>query len=131
MKTQINSLVHGTTHNTFGQVGTKREIREAITHKVWEENPDGIDIEIRGMQFHLDADWSVSHKTCTYSTDITDEQAKAFGIDMSIYDYLHKACIVINADMTVELQTAARKTENHQWKFRGFTRIAEAEVTIL
>ena len=131
VKTQINKLVHGTTHNIWGKVGTKSEIREAIIQKVWEENPDGIDIEVRGMQFHLDAHWSVSHKTCIYSTVITDEQALAFGVDMSVYQYLHQASIIIQADMTVELQTSARKTENHQWKFRGSTRIAEAEVTIL
>ena len=131
MKTQINSLVHGSTHNTFGQVGTKHEIREAITHKVWEENPEGIDIEIRGMRFHLNAHWSCSGKTCLYSVDITDEQAAVLGVNMGVYKYLHQASLMIQPDMTVEVQTSARKTENHQWKYRGSTRIAEAEVTIL
>lgn len=131
VKTQINKLVHGTTHNIWGQVGTKSEIRKAITCKVWSENPDGIDIEIRGMRLHLNAHWSCSGKTCLYSVDITDEQAGVLGVNMGVYKYFHQASLMIQPDMTVEVQTSARKTEGSQWKYRGSTRIAEAEVTIL
>jgi hypothetical protein len=89
MKTQINGLLsghkfqllnkeidysvfpQGTSHN--GHAGSPYKEVDAIYAKVTQENPFSIDIELKGKKYRLQANWSLSGKSCTYSTEISVE----------------------------------------------------------
>ena len=55
-------------------VGTNSGIREEIARKVLDENPDGMDIEVKGVRLHLGRYASCSGKTIWYNTELTREQ---------------------------------------------------------
>lgn len=149
MKTQISNLINGArqirrdlSHSKYinaakatshiGYAGTNRKIRQEIADRVIAENPDGMDIEMFGTQFHLDRSSSLSGKTISYSTEISIEDF------MLLSGYVEKPFknegsffLTFNNDMTVEIQKLSRYGVNAQWKYRGHVNIDEAFVKIL
>lgn len=132
MKTQINDLVQGSQF----VAGTNQSIRDARGEQVLKENGDTITLRfttVRGsFDVTLNRQVSTTGKTWYYtSSAITDAEAAILGYDMSIYKYLHEASLILYSDMRCEIQFAARKTENHQWKFRGSSNLDNSTITIL
>ena len=132
MKTQINDMVQGSQF----VAGTNQEIRNARGEQVRLENGDSITLRFTTDRGVLDVPFtlhtSTTGKSWYYvSGAITDEQAAILGYDMSIYKYLHEVSFILYSDMRCEAQFSARKTENHQWKFRGSDMINNNIITIL
>lgn len=132
MKTQINDLVQGSQF----VAGTNQSIRDARGEQVLKENGDTITLRfttVRGsFDVTLNRQVSTTGKTWYYTSSvITDAEAAILGYDMSIYKYLHEASLILYSDMRCEIQFAARKTENHQWKFRGSSKLDNSTITIL
>ena len=90
MKTQINQLRSGLKNqvlnsnvdytqlpkssNHENHAGTNHILVREVWEKVKSENPNFLDIEIRGIRLRLITHWSTSKLSCSYSTDITPEQ---------------------------------------------------------
>lgn len=119
MKTQINTLVHGS--NTVA--GTSSEIRMAIAKKVVEENPETMTISINDVVIELTANYSVSRKTVNYCGDIPVSLYHHFFGDFGIPKENASASICINPDMTVWFRTNSKKNL--------YQKVAEKNVTIL
>lgn len=149
MKTQIKDLISGrkdvmidgtnakyenadkaTSHNGFA--GTKREEREEIARRVMEENPDGLNVEIKGVSLSLKRISSLSGKTVWFEGDLTDEEYKRIvGYDYPSTTSQWTSTLLINGDMTVEIQLAKRKNDRSVWKYSCTHKIGEEFVTIL
>lgn len=89
MKTQINTLRSGsknqllnqnvdysnlpkdTSHN--GHAGSNTELVLSVWSRVKEENPEFLTIKIFGETLKLKANWSVSRKSVSYVTSISNE----------------------------------------------------------
>lgn len=123
MKTQINTLVSGSTHlGATGVAGTNSAIRQSIASKVISENKDSLTVIIRGYQIDLTAHWSVSGKTVTYSGNCPLELYNSFFGNFGLPKENPSATVIINMDMTANLQTNSKK---------GFyNKISESEITI-
>lgn len=119
MKTQINTLVHGS--NTVA--GTSSEIRMAIAKKVVEENPETMTISINDVTIELKAEYSVSRKTVNYIGVIPVSLYHHFFGDFGIPKENASASICINSDMTVWFRTNSKKNL--------YQKVAEINVTIL
>lgn len=118
MKTQINTLVSGSSN----VVGTKSEIRNAIASQVVLENKDSMKVSIKGYELELNAYWSVSGKTVTYSGNCPLELYNSFFGNFGLPKENPSATVIINMDMTANLQTNSKK---------GFyNKISESEITI-
>ena len=132
MKTQINDLVQGSQF----VAGTNQSIRDARGEQVLKENGDTITLRFTTVRGSFDVTlnrWvSTTGKTWYYtSSAISDADAAILGYDMSVYKYLHEASLILYSDMRCEIQFAARKTENHQWKFRGSSKLNNSTIAIL
>lgn len=132
MKTQINDLVQGTQF----VVGTDQAIRNARGEQVLNENGENITLRFTTDRGSVDVELrrhvSTTGKTWYYTSQaISDADALILGFDMSIYTYLHEASLILYSDMRCEIQMSARKTENHQWRFRGSHKIDNSIITIL
>lgn len=121
MKTQITSLVHGSTHSATGVAGTRHAERQVIAEKVIAENPQFLNIEIKGIPLKLRANTSLSGKTTTYFASLTPEQyITLLGTNFGLSPKKPIASLIIQGDMTVMLN--GNKIYNY---------LREADVTIL
>lgn len=149
MKTQITSLVNGakdirrdlsnskyinctkaTSH--IGYAGTNLKLRAEIAEKVIAENPDWLDIELFGRKLRLNKHSSLSGKTVYFEAKITLDDFMLFS-GYAIEPFKHEThfSIQINNDMTVWLNKWTRRSEDTQWKYRGYDYIDESFVTII
>lgn len=106
--------------------------RMAIAKKVQEENENGMTIELLGHQYNLKKCASASGKTITFCGDISLEDFKTLtGRQQECTTF--EACyyMMINADMTCDVYSMARRNERSQWKGRTSDRIDTAYITIL
>lgn len=97
MKTQINQLYSGlknqilnpatnysnlpksTSHSNHAGVNT--DLLQDVWGKVTFENPDQLNINIKGIDLILTANWSLSRKSCNYFSFITvDQMIKLAGL---------------------------------------------------
>lgn len=120
MTTQINFLVKGD-HRT-STVGTKSEIRNQIANQVKSENPEKMNILLRGYEIELKANWSISHKSVTYFSEIPVNLYECFFGGWGLPLENPKAYIQINGDMSVWMQTNSKKS---MWQI-----IPESEIII-
>jgi hypothetical protein len=105
MKTQINNLVKG---NQF-QAGTNSVERNLVASKVISENPESMEITIRGFKIKLIAHYSISRKSVQYIGDIAIELYNSFNSDFGLPTSNPKAFLIINGDMTATMQTNSKK----------------------
>lgn len=123
MKNQIKTLVSGSTHlGATGVAGTNSAIRQSIASKVISENKDSMTVIIRGYKIDLIAHWSVSGKTVTYTGNCPIELYNSFFGNFGLPKNNPSATLVINMDMTANLQTNSKKG--------FFNKIAESEIKI-
>lgn len=149
MKTQIKDLISGrkdviiddknakydnankaTSHNGFA--GTKREERNEIARRVKEENPNGLNIEIKGVPLSLKRLSSLSGKTVWFEANLTEEEYKrilGFGYPSTGSQWM--SALLVNIDMTVEIQLLKRKNSNSNWRYNRNFKIGEEFITIL
>lgn len=120
MKTQINQLVKGDHRKSI--VGTNSEIRQAVALKVRFENPEIMQIMLRGNLINLEANWSVSGKSVTYNSQIQLSLYREFFGDFGMPNDEPKAYITIFSDCTVALSTNSKKS--------FYNYIPESEITI-
>jgi hypothetical protein len=76
MKTQINTLVNGSSH-VIGQeqvAGTNNKIRSEIGNMVKAENPEVMAIKVKGIELLGRAQWSVSRKSVTWNFGLSIEE---------------------------------------------------------
>jgi hypothetical protein len=120
MKTQINTLVKG--DHRMSIIGTPSEIRQEIALKVRNENPEKLQIELAGKKYELKANWSLSNKSCSFSTEIPlsvyIERFGFFGVIKNA-----KAYLTIDTNCNVTMSTNSKK--------RMYQYIKESEITIL
>jgi hypothetical protein len=147
MKAQVSNLISGrknvlrdlnhvkysdakiaTSH--IGYAGTNKEVRNRIAALVREENKDGLDAEIRGIDLHLNYEESISGKTCQWLTKLTADQYKALDGENAGASACEKFHIQINADCTVEIFRYKRNNERQQWKMTNWSYVGEELVTI-
>ena len=143
MKTQISSLINGRA-NVVRDIscekyagmddiaGTNSAIREEIARKVLEENPDGMDVEVKGVRLHLGRYASCSGKTIWYNAEITREQYIAItGHDFP--DRRLEWCAYFDIDMGMipRVTRFSRRNERATWKQKQDIVLDEAFVTIL
>lgn len=120
MKNQINNLRSGkqnqilnsnvdysrlsNSSNHSGHAGSNSKEVLSVWEKIKKENPEYMDIEIKGfmieLELRLTANWSCSKKTCSYSCELTTDQLKQFGIVASKKGYAH---ITIHDSNTIEV----------------------------
>lgn len=143
MKTQISSLINGRANvvrdiscekyaGVDELVGSSTEERAEITRKVIEENPDGMDIEVKGVRLHLDRYASCSGKTVWYKANLTREQYIAIaGNDFP--DKRLEWCAYFDIDMSMipRVTRFSRRNERSVWKEKMSIVLDEAFVTIL
>ena len=119
MKTQINNLVRG---NQF-RAGTNYSTRIDLVQKVSAENPEFLIVKLRGKEFTLKANWSVSRKSVSYSGEIDLDIYKSFIGDFGLPVSEPKAYLMIQPDLTVQLTTNSKKS--------FYNYIEESEIEIL
>jgi hypothetical protein len=97
MKTQINQLYSGlknqilnpatdyshltksTSHNNHA--GVNADLVQDVWNKVTYENPEYLNITIKGIALNLKANWSLSRKSCNYYCSLTvDQMIKLAGL---------------------------------------------------
>ena len=120
MKNQINNLRSGKQNqilnsnvdysrlpkssNHYGHAGSNSKEVLSVWEKIKKENPEYMDIEIKGfkidLELRLTANWSRSRKSCSYSCELTTDQLKLFGIVASKKGYAH---IAIHDSTTIEI----------------------------
>ena len=128
MKTQISSLRNGSIYKD----GTNYELRNEIASKVISENPEFINIEIKGIKLTLLPEYSTSGNLTGYSCDISLDQFKTIeSIDYNPYTFESNFTFEIGADMKAQISKLTRKSVNHKWQFRGWDNIDEGLITIL
>ena len=147
MKTQIHNLINGcerilrnledpkyldakaaTSH--VGFAGTNRKERNRIAELVREENMNGMDVEIRGIDIHLDYEESLSGKTCWWTAWLDADQYRALGGSNIGASACEKFKLNINMDCTVETSRFARGNERQQWRQTNIMYLDESFVTI-
>ena len=143
MKTQINKLMNGRANVVRDEenekyagmdeiAGTNSAIREEIARKVLDENPDGMDVEVKGVRLHLGRYASRSGKTIWYNAEITREQYIAItGHDF--HDRRLEWCAYLDIDMSMipRVTRFSRRHERATWKQKKDIVLDEAFVTIL
>lgn len=85
MKTQIASLINGSSKFSDAQPGTAAEVRNAIALAVHFENPEQITLEIDGTTFILSESHSLSGKSWKWQGEITEGEFIALTGDASNY----------------------------------------------
>lgn len=143
MKTQISSLINGRANvvrdiscekyaGVDELVGSSTEERAEITRKVIEENPDGMDIEVKGVRLHLDRYASCSGKTVWYKANLTREQYISIaGNDFPDNRLQWYAAIDIAMDMRVSVMRFSRRNERATWRQKQSIILDESFVKIL
>ena len=127
MKTQISSLRNGSIHKD----GTNYETRKRIATKVIEENPEVLNVEIKGIKLSLIAEHSTSGYLTGYSCEISLDQFKE--IESKDYNpFTFESCFTfeVGADMKAQISKFTRKSVNHKWQFRGWDNVDEKLITI-
>ena len=143
MKTQIKSLVNGRANVVRDEAnekymgmddiaGTNSAIREEIASKVMEENPDGMDVKVKGVRLHLGRYASCSGKTIWYNEEITREQYIAItGNDFPDSRLEWCAYFDLSMDMIPRVTRFSRRNKRATWKQKQDIVLDEAFVTIL
>ena len=143
MKTQIKSLVNGRANVARDEenekylgmddiAGTNSAVREEIASKVLDENPDGMDVEVKGVRLHLGRHASCSGKTIWYNTELTREQYIAIvGRDFPDRRMQWSAYLDIDMGMVPRVTRFSRRNERATWKQKQDIVLDEAFVTIL
>ena len=148
MKTQISHLITGqkevrrnlshskyltakqaTSHTGFA--GTNRMEREEVAAQIIKENFDFMTCNIAGVEVSLKASRSLSGKTVTYCSELTEEQYELITGHKALYSNQVSFSIQINMDMTITVFKHTRKSNDAQWKIGTFDHIGEEFVTIL
>ena len=149
MKTQIQDLINGdkyvrrnlehpkyinapkaTSHDGFA--GTNAAIRQDTAEKVIAENPNGMDVNVCGIGFHLEKHTSCSGKTAFYHTSISLEAYLMFtGRTVQPFKGEGSFALSIGPDMRVTVSSHSRRNEFSQWKLRNQEEIGEEFVEIL
>lgn len=146
MKTQITNLINGrksvirdlnckkylnakpaTSH--VGYAGTNRDERAAIAEMVYVENPEQLFLSARGMNFVLPICRSKSGKSWSWNCSISEDEYKALGgwhTDGTLKSYM----LCVNDDMTIQILSFTRKSENAQWRLSYLDYVDEAYFTI-
>ena len=133
MKTQINKLISGRKNIIRPMeikgivVGSSRAERDSIAEKVHNENPIELHIRLMGMEFFLLQGVSVSGKTITYRTDLSEEDYMSLMglIEPPYTKAVGRYYLVVNHDMSVELWRSNRQRVTYRiW-------VAEEMVEIL
>ena len=143
MKTQIATLINGrmnvvrdlTSEKYEGIneiVGTNSTIRKKIARKVLDENPDGMDVEVKGIRLHLGRYASCSGKTIWYNVELTHEQYIAI-TGNEFPDSRLEWCAYFDVDMSMipRVTRFSRRNERSVWKEKMSIVLDEAFVTIL
>lgn len=143
MKTQIKSLVNGRANVVRDEenekyldmddiAGTNSAIRDEIASKVMEENPDGMDVEVKGVRLRLGRHASCSGKTVWYNAEITREQYIAIvGQDFPDRRMQWSAYLDIDMGMVPRVTRFSRRNDRAAWKQKQDIVLDEAFVTIL
>lgn len=143
MKTQISSLINGRANvvrdlkcEKYAGIneiaGTNSTVREKIARKVLDENPDGMEVEVKGVRMHLGRYASCSGKTIWYNTKITREQY----IDITGHDFPDRRlewCAYFDIDMRMipRVTRFSRRNERATWKQKQDIVLDESFITIL
>ena len=151
MKTQITSLINGTKNirrdlsnskyincpkasSHIGYAGTNLKTRTEIAEKVKEENPNGMDVEMFGKNFHLSRSSSVSGKTVCFAAEISHDDFMLLSgyVEEPFKDSKEsKFELEITNSMNVLLHKWCRVNDKSMMKYRGYDYIDESFVTIL
>lgn len=100
MKTQISKLRSGTKNQVLnpeidysklpnatshvGHSGSNQTEVESVWNKVTFENPETMNVNIKGIELEMKANWSISRKSVSYIADISKEELEyKFGIKAS------------------------------------------------
>lgn len=138
MKTQINTLVHGSNN----VAGTNSAIRKEIADKIIAENHDGMKVSLFDELVFLKANWSNSGKSVDYFGHVCLRNTIRRICDINGWDYaeqtihdmqmrLATASLHINGDMTCELLIYHRRNERCSWKLSKTLRVNECDIIIL
>lgn len=129
MKTQISDLKNGSIHKNGG---TSTERRMVIASKVISENPECMNILIKGVKLTLCPEFSVNNNLTGYCCDISLDQFKTIeSIDYNPFVFESSFSFEIGADMKARISKCTRKSDNHQWQYRGWDNIDESLIEIL
>ena len=118
----------------IGYAGTNLKTRTEIAEKVKEENPNSMDVEMFGKEFHLSRSSSVSGKTVWFSTEINLEDFMLLSGYVEVPFKQSKECkftLEINNSMNVLLHKWCRVNDKSTMVYRGYDYIDESFVTIL
>lgn len=128
MKTQINTLVSGTT----GIVGTSSAIRKEISEKVLAENGDTLRVIVKGVELELQRSCSCSGKSWWWSAELTEEQHLAI-VDGSMAGVgrLNRFHFSLDSDCRATVQVWHRSNELKKWRYGYMHTIQEANILIL
>jgi len=108
MKTQIYSLVNGSSH-VIGQeqmAGTNSKIRTEISNQVKAENPEVMAIKVKGIELIGRANWSLSRKSVNWNFGLTvDEYIALTGgkLGVSPREFKNKPYITISGNCEVSI----------------------------
>ena len=127
MKTQINTLVTGTT----GLVGTNSAIREEISSKVLAENGDTLRVVVKSVELELQRSCSCSGKSWRWSTELTAEQFKVIAPNALGCGKINRYTFTIDGKCRATAQVWHRSNERKQWRFGYMHTIQEANILIL
>lgn len=148
MKTQVSDIIDGSWNVVRGLlhpkyavakanygsaiIGTDYETRKSIWERVSEENPEYIDLRIRGERvYHLKRHTSTTGKTSWYSTEITDVDYVIITDKVNPFTFETSFTLYLTEDLTVYVSKSTRKTPNSQWKHRGNDHIGTEFVEVL
>lgn len=144
MKTQITELINGS-KNVLRDLnndkykkgkpiaGTNHSLRERIAENVLKENPEYLNVKVRGVNISLKIGTSLSGKTFWYTAHLSEEQfLKISGFSCNpITKYKSSFSLTIDCNMSVTLRTFAKKTDGAQWKQRTAFYLDESFIEIL
>lgn len=148
MKTQVSDIIDGSRNVVRGLLhpkyavardnygfaigGTDYETRKSIWERVSEENPEYIDLRIRGERvYHLKRHTSTTGKSSWYSTEITDMDYTFITDMVNPFTFEASFTLYLTEDLTVYVSKSTRKTPNSQWKHRGNDHIGTEFVEVL
>lgn len=145
MKQQISELINGcknvvrkeddpkylnansaTSH--VGYSGTNTADREITAATVAQENPDSMNVEIKGRTLTLSHGQSKSGKTWWWSAAIDEELA---GLFLAPAGNFRHYTLTVNSDCTVQIDRFVRRTEKSQWRHSWCQLIDESFIKIL
>lgn len=128
----MRDMENGKYNGEREMTGTNAMERDEIARKVMDENPDGMDIEIKGVRLRLERRASCSGKTIWYHAELTRGQYIAItGNDFPDNGMQWCSAIDIDMDMRIRLTRFSRRNEMATWKQKMSVGLDEAFVTIL